>query len=403
MTSEQKQLVLATVPVLKEHGLLLTTHFYARMFRDNPELKNIFNKGNQQNGKQQTALANAVLAYAEHIENPQVLLPFIDSICQKHTSLDIRPEHYLIVGKHLIASIKEILGEAANAALLDAWTAAYKQLAGIMSGHEAGLYRTQTLKPNGWTGWRLFKVMHKEMESTEICSFHLYPADGGKVPYHKPGQYVSIKLLLPELKMNQVRQYSISNAPNDIYYQISVKRETDINHNINGMISNQLHNKTEVGSFVELSAPAGNFVMSDNLNLPFMFISGGIGVTPFMSMLMHLNQQQTTEAITWIHGCRNESVHAFKTKLEAFAKNNSNLKHYVFYNTPSEKSQREGVYEGNVDLKQIAEIQHKPNTHYFICGPSPFIQKQFTDLMNMGIDRNRIFIEEFGPQVLQLN
>jgi nitric oxide dioxygenase len=52
ITKEQKELVKATVPVLKEHGVLLTTHFYNRMFTHNLELKNVFNMGNQQNSKQ---------------------------------------------------------------------------------------------------------------------------------------------------------------------------------------------------------------------------------------------------------------------------------------------------------------------------------------------------------------
>ncbi len=92
MTSEQKQLISATVPVLKENGVMLTKHFYARMFSHNPELKNLFNMGNQQSGKQQTALAMAVLAYAENIANPGVLMPVVDRIGHKHVSLDIRPE-----------------------------------------------------------------------------------------------------------------------------------------------------------------------------------------------------------------------------------------------------------------------------------------------------------------------
>src|SRR5690606_14936939 len=151
MTTEQKQLVKATVPVLKEHGVLLTTHFYKRMFEHNPELKHIFNMGNQQNSKQQTALAVAVLAYAEHIENPSVLLPVVNTIGHKHASLDIRPEHYAIVGEPLIASIGEVLGDAATPELLEAWTLAYGQLADLMSGHEKKIYQQRTQTKGGWS------------------------------------------------------------------------------------------------------------------------------------------------------------------------------------------------------------------------------------------------------------
>ncbi|WP_218962590.1 globin domain-containing protein [Sphingobacterium sp. 1.A.5] len=171
MTSDQIQLIKATVPVLREHGVLLTSHFYKRMFENNPELKHIFNMGNQQNNKKQTALAMAVLAYAEYIETPEVLLPVVDHIGHKHTSLDIRPEHYTIVGRHLIASIQEVLGDAATPELLEAWTLAYSKLADLMAGHEQKLYIKQTERTGGWAGWRPFVVKQKVKESEEITSF----------------------------------------------------------------------------------------------------------------------------------------------------------------------------------------------------------------------------------------
>src|SRR5690606_13486255 len=113
----------------REGGVALTTHFYNRMFTHHPELKNLFNMGNQQSGKQQTALAMAVLAYAENISNPSVLMPGVDLIGHKHTSLNIQPEQYGIVGTHLLCSIKEVLQDLACNEVIDAWAAAYQQLA----------------------------------------------------------------------------------------------------------------------------------------------------------------------------------------------------------------------------------------------------------------------------------
>lgn len=62
MQASHKNIILSTIPVLRENGLLLTEHFYNRMFSHNPELKNIFNMANQVNGgKQKVALAMALL------------------------------------------------------------------------------------------------------------------------------------------------------------------------------------------------------------------------------------------------------------------------------------------------------------------------------------------------------
>ena len=90
LTPRQIELVKATVPVLREHGVALTTHFYRRMLEGNPELKNIFNQVHQARGRQQKALAGAVLAYAENIENPAVLLPAVKFIASKHATVGIR-------------------------------------------------------------------------------------------------------------------------------------------------------------------------------------------------------------------------------------------------------------------------------------------------------------------------
>jgi len=403
MNNEQKQLISATVPVLKENGVLLTKHFYNRMFTHNPELKNMFNMGNQESGKQQTALALAVLAYAENIANPGVLMPVVDRIGHKHVSLDIRPEHYQIVGRHLIASIQEVLGAAATPDIIDAWTIAYQQLAELMSGHETKLYQQKAAQQDGWTGWRPFFVAKKIEESAEITSFYMYPADGGKVMPHIPGQYISIRVFLPELNLYQSRQYSVSSTPTHEYYRISVKKEKGAALDTDGKISNYLHNFIHEGSKVDLTAPAGNFTLTADLNVPVVLISGGVGLTPMMSMLQNLVAKDYNHPITWLHGCRNRKVHAFRAELDEITKSNENVTQHVFYDLPTASDKQEGVMEGFLDINKIAALPQFPGTRYYVCGPSAFIQKQYNDLVAKGIEKESILFEEFGPALLQLN
>lgn len=175
LTDQHKEIILATVPLLRESGVALTKHFYNRMFTHHPELKNLFNMGNQNSGKQQTALAMAVLAYAENIANPVVLMPVVDMIGHKHTSLNIQPEQYDIVGTHLLASIKEVLQDAATNEVLEAWRLAYNQLANLMIGHEQKMYESKKEEAGNWLGWRTFIVKSKVEESAEITSFYLKP------------------------------------------------------------------------------------------------------------------------------------------------------------------------------------------------------------------------------------
>lgn len=403
MTSEQKQLISATVPALKENGVLLTKHFYARMFTHHPELKNLFNMGNQQSGKQQTALAMAVLAYAENIANPGVMMPVVDRIGHKHVSLDIRPEQYQIVGEHLIASIQEVLGEAATPEIIDAWTAAYQQLAALMSGHEAKLYQHKATELHGWTGWRPFKVSRKVKESAEITSFYLVPADGGKVMAHIPGQYISIRVFLPEMDLYQARQYSVSSAPAQDYYRISVKAEKGADLDANGLISNHLHDSVKVGDVVDLTAPAGDFQLAGDLAGPVVLISGGVGLTPMISMLQNLVDKDYAYPITWLHGCHNRAVHAFKHQLDQIVSESEQIEQHIFYDVPTELDKLDGVKEGILDLNKIGSLAKYSGAKYYVCGPAAFIRKQYQDLIAMGVGKESILFEEFGPALLQLN
>ncbi|MFC6225283.1 NO-inducible flavohemoprotein [Hymenobacter artigasi] len=403
MNTEQKALVTATVSTLRAHGVALTTHFYRRLFEHNPELKNVFNMGNQQNGKQQTALALAVLAYAENIEDPSVLVHAVTKIGHKHVSLDIRPEHYAIVGRHLIASIGEVLGEAATPALLEAWATAYGELAALMSGLESGLYQHAANQEGGWTGWRPFTVKQKVAESDEITSFYLYPTDGGRVAGFQPGQYVSLRLFLPALNLFQPRQYSLSSAPNGEYYRISVKKEAGNPQHPNGMISNHLHDFVAEGGIVELAAPAGDFTLATNKPTPVVLVSGGVGQTPLLSMLEHLVGTDSRREVVWVHGSRNPQMHAFREPVAALAARHAQVQQHIFYDTLATGPGQAGHYAGIVDLNSLNGGTLLPaGADYYICGPAPFIRKQVQDLAALGVPREAIHFEEFGPATLSV-
>lgn len=122
------EIVKSTVPILKTQGTDITTYFYKTMFAAHPELLNIFNQTNQSRGRQQTALANAVLAAASYIDHLETILPVVEQISQKHRGLGVKPEHYPIVGEFLLKAIKEVLGDVATEEVLQAWAEAYGPL-----------------------------------------------------------------------------------------------------------------------------------------------------------------------------------------------------------------------------------------------------------------------------------
>jgi nitric oxide dioxygenase len=404
LSPQVRALVKATVPVLQQHGVTLTSHFYQRMFSHNPELKNIFNQAHQASGHQQQALAGAVLGYAQNIDDPSVLAPVLSRITHKHVSLGIRAEHYPIVGHHLLASIREVLGDAASDELIDAWAAAYGQLADLLIAEENRLYADSTTSKGGWSGLRPFKVREIVEESAEIASFYLVPADGGAVPQHQPGQFVSAKVYLPEQGLNQPRQYSLSCAPNERYLRISVKREDARDTKPAGMVSNRLHAKLAVGDVLELTAPAGDFVLHQERSGPVVLISGGVGQTPLLAMLEQLTTSGSQRRIVYVHGCRSGAVHAFRDTLNRLVAEHKNLSKAVFYEEVNGHDRQGQDYDhiGRIELARIADQAVLPDADYYLCGPLPFMSAQLQALKALGVPAERVHYEVFGSHPLNV-
>ena len=382
LTKQQIELVKATVPILREHGVALTSHFYKRMLSHNPELMQVFNMGHQRAGFQQQALAGAVLAYAENIENLPALLGAVAHIANKHVSVGIRAEHYPIVGKHLIPSIKEDLGDAATPELIDAWTAAYMQLADVLIGAEKAIYDKNAVAEGGWTGWRFFKVAEKSKQTDNVTSFKLVPVDNGKMPEVKAGQYISVRVFVKGQDLIQPRQYTVVKA-DATSLTIAVKKVEAVEKSPAGMVSNTLHNDINEGDVVEVSFPVGEFNLPEG-NGELCLLSAGIGITPLFAMLKEAVQKDPTRKISFVHVCKNKEAIPFREELALVVKE-GNVSFEVFetseHGRPSEDFFKSLVSQG---------------ADYCICGPVPFMKLAASELVKNGVAENKIHAEKFG-------
>ncbi|KAF7896500.1 hypothetical protein EAF00_006514 [Botryotinia globosa] len=405
LTPQQIDIIKATVPVVQEYGTTITTTFYKNVLDANPVLNNIFNQTNQRNGAQQRALSGALAAYAANIDNLAVLSDAVERICQKHASLFIRPEHYPIVGKYLLEAMGQVLGAALTPEILDAWTAAYNQLAQIMIDREAQLYR----EAGDWKEWRDFKVAKKVKESSIITSFYLEPVDGKPLPLFKPGQYISVQVHVPNFGYLQSRQYSLSDRPNEKYYRISVKREDalvlpKVNAPVEaGVISNTLHDSKNVGDIVQVSPPQGEFFLDlhKNVDSPVVLISAGVGLTPMVSILNTLVERRSTRPISYIHAARSKEVDAFHTHVQEIASSQSNIESWVFVKNLPADHYGHPVKDlaGRMDLSKVkADALHldESSTVYFICGPGGFMNDMSKTLQTFGVSEDSIKLEVFG-------
>ena len=399
LTQRTKDIVKATAPVLAEQGFPIIQRFYQRLFEAHPELKNVFNMAHQEQGQQQQALARAVYAYAENIEDPSSLMAVLKNIANKHASLGVLPEHYPIVGEHLLGAIRDVLGAAATDDIISAWAQAYGNLADVLMGLESELSESSAEKLGGWTGWRTFTVREKRPESSVITSFILEPADGGPVVNFEPGQYVSVAVDVPALGLQQIRQYSLSDMPNGRTYRISVKRESG-GPQPAGFVSCLLHDHVNVGDEVRLAAPYGNFHIDVNARTPIVLISGGVGLTPMISMLKKAIQDPQRQVV-FVHGARNSRAHAMRDRLRETAAAHANFHLVVFYNEPLPQDVlgRDYDHAGLVDVNLIKTSILVPDADYYICGPIPFMRMQHDALKNLSIHEARIHYEVFGPDL----
>lgn len=398
-----------TVRIIKEitHAVAanaeaITTRFYERMFKGNPEVKAYFNQAHQQSGGQQRALAGAICAYFTHIDNLDALGPAVELIAQKHCSLGIQAEHYPIVGKHLLDAIKDVMGDGATDEIMTAAAEAYGVLAQVFIGRETAIYQEQLSREGGWNGYRSFRVDRKVRENDLITSFYLRPADGGRLPAFLPGQYITVQIDHPQTPTSP-RNYSLSDRPGLDHYRISVKRESsEFAHAPGGLVSNYLHDRVNEGDLLKVGPPCGEFTLApeDTSVQPHVFIAGGIGVTPLMAMVKSLVAARSEAPIHFIQAARNSNARAFADELNALSQSASDLTQRVIFDSPLPDDLSSGKCdaEGFITSERLRAWTPVDEALYFLCGPKPFMECLIGNLRELGVDESRIRYEFFGPK-----
>ena len=246
--------------------------------------------------------------------------------------------------------------------------------------------------------WRPFRVSRIVDESTAIRSFHLEPADGAGLSVHEAGQHLPIRVTLPGETKHTIRTYTLSTAPSDGRYRISVKRE--------GTVSRFLHDTLHVGDTLEARAPAGQFTIDALEHRPAVLLAAGVGVTPMLSMLRHIvyeGLRKRRVRPTWFfHSARLKSERAFSGEI-AELEARSQGKVHVMRLLSDTRDAEPGVdfdREGRIDMEVLRATLPFDDYDFYLCGPGPFMQSVYDGLRALNITDARIHAEAFGPSGL---
>ncbi|MEO5981882.1 MAG: globin domain-containing protein [Pedococcus sp.] len=398
LSTKSAQVVKATLPIIGAAIGDITPVFYQRMFAAHPELeRDLFNRGNQAQGDQQSALAGAIAAYATLLvaEDGRDPLEVLARIAHKHASLGITEDQYPIVHEHLFAAIVEVLGDAVTPEVASAWDEVYWHMAKALVTIERGLY-AETDVAYGDV-WRTLVLRRRLQESPDTVSFVLGTPDGSALPAASPGQYVSVQVALPD-GARQIRQYSLTHTQVASEWGISVKALPAMVSDDGaimpaGEVSNFLHQSLFEGDEIRVSAPFGELVLQDS-EAPLVLISAGIGITPMIGILHYLAGTDSTREVLVLHADRSPARHAHRQELKELVGALPTATLHRWYEDLGVRPSRDALQVGRVDL---GTVQIPAEAKVYLCGPLPFMESVRHSLVEQDVPETDIHYEVFGP------
>ena len=256
-----------------------------------------------------------------------------------------------------------------------------------------------------WQGFRTFIVDRKVPESETITSFYLKSEGGEPLPPYMPGQFLTFKLDIPGLLRPVIRTYTLSDCPcHTQYYRITIKREPESEDPeiISG--SNYFHHLVKPGTRLKVAASRGDFFLDPQDESPVVLLSGGVGMTPMISMLNSVVDSGKKRQVWFIHGNRNGLHHAMQRHMCRLAAENDNIKVHICYSRPRPEDVKGLDYDttGHVTAELLKELLPNNDMDFYLCGPPNFMHSLIKGLWEWGVSEYRIRFEVFGPDALMV-
>jgi len=225
------------------------------------------------------------------------------------------------------------------------------------------------------------------LPQTAIAKTFRFERVEGPLPPFRAGQYVNVMVNVEGVRTS--RPYSISSAP------MAERLELTVRDKPGGFVAPYLFNELKVGDVLETTGPAGHFYhepLIDGKDL--VFLAGGSGITPFMSMIRDTVHRQRPLRIKLLYGSRTPEDVIFRNELENLAAIHSNI---TFSLVISEPPEGYGGLKGFLDSKLIAQLvgDIKGKTFY-VCGPRAMHDLCRAALKEMKVPQRKIRYELYG-------
>lgn len=248
------------------------------------------------------------------------------------------------------------------------------------------------------SGFRRFIVVDKVKECAVITSFLLEPARGEDWLPFRAGQFLTVNIpaSLGETGRTLRRTYTVSSPPSlQGRYRITVKRESapGVEH-----ASALLHDTVNPGDELEIAGPSGDFTLDTDSPRTVLLLSGGVGLTPMISMLHEL-AHQGDRPVYFLHACENGQLQALGDEVRALQAVRPGIRSHICYRTPTNEDHVAGRFHtaGTITREVLQGFLPLDDYEVYMCGPEPFMQAMFELLTGLGIREERIAYEFFTP------
>ena len=250
--------------------------------------------------------------------------------------------------------------------------------------------------------FRPFEVVSKVRESATITSFRLAPLERQHWRSFEAGQFLTMRV--PDRKGGHVlRNYTVSSSPREEgTYRITVKREAAPSKDVpEGLSSCWLHDEIEPGAILDVDLPRGAFKLDTASTRPVVLLSGGVGLTPTVSMLDVLGRE-SDRPVWFIHACDSEAVHALRDEVEQLAALRRGIVvHFCYRFAEADDLAAARCHSaGFLTRATLQGLLPLDDYDIYMCGPPPFMQALYGILTSLGLRKERIAYEFFGPASL---